>query len=213
VEELVDTMQQLTYSMVDGSGVDALLEAINMLNRAAESRDISTAGHGAAVAHYAEMIGQEMGLSEEDLTDLMRASHIHDIGKVLVPEVILNKAGKLSRDEFRQVQQHSVLGARIAELIPGGLRVAAIVRHHHERFDGSGYPDKLRGEKIPIGASILAVAESYVQQTSERTYAARKGPAQALAELESLSGTQYDPAVIKAFLHKMRSLKAVAAEA
>jgi len=118
----------------------------------------------------------------------------------------------LSRDEFRQVQQHSVLGARIAELVPGGLRVATLIRHHHERFDGSGYPDKLRGDKIPLGARLIAVAEAYVQQTSERTYATRKGPAQALAELEALSGTQYDPAVVKAFLHKMRSLKPVTAE-
>jgi len=212
VEELVDTMQQLAYSIVDGSGVDALLEAINMLNRAAESRDVATAGHGASVAHYAEMVGNEMGLSEEELADVTRAARIHDIGKVLVPESILNKAGKLSRDEFRQVQQHSVLGARIAELVPGGLRVATLIRHHHERFDGSGYPDKLRGEKIPLGARLIAVAEAYVQQTSERTYATRKGPAQALAELEALSGTQYDSAVVKAFLHKMRSLKPVTAE-
>lgn len=213
VEELVSTMQQLTFSITDGSGVDALLEAVNILNRAAESRDIATAGHGAAVAHYAEMIGMGIGLPDEELADLARAAHIHDIGKVLVPEGILNKAGKLSRDEFRQVQQHSVLGARIAEIVPGGLRVATLVRHHHERFDGTGYPDKIRGDKIPVGARIIAVAETYVQLTSERTYATRKGPAQALAELEMLSGSQFDPDVVKAFLHKMRSLKAVTAEA
>jgi len=213
VEELVDTMQELAYAIPDGSGVDALLEAVNILNRAAESRDVATAGHGAAVAHYAEMIANEMALPEEELTDMLRAARIHDIGKVLVAESILNKAGKLTRDEFRQIQQHSVLGARIAELIPGGVRVAALVRHHHERFDGGGYPDKLRGENIPMGARMIAVAEAYVQQTSERSYAARKNPAQALAELEAMSGTQFDPAVVQAFLRRMRNIKTVVAEA
>ncbi len=213
VEELVETMQQLAYSIPDGSGVDAMLEAINILNRAAEARDIATAGHGASVAHYAEMIGNEMALGEEELMDVVRAARVHDIGKVLVPESILNKAGKLTRDEFRQVQQHAVLGARIAELIPSGVRVAALVRHHHERFDGGGYPDKLRGEKIPLGARIIAVAESYVQQTSERTYATRKTPVYALAELEALSGAQYDPNVVRAFLHRMRTMKSATTEA
>jgi HD-GYP domain-containing protein (c-di-GMP phosphodiesterase class II) len=213
VEELAETMQQLAYSMPDGNGVDALLEAINILNRAAEARDIATAGHGAAVAHYAEMIANEMALAEEEVMDVVRAAHIHDIGKVLVPESILNKAGKLTRDEFRQVQQHAVLGARIAELIPAGVRVAALVRHHHERFDGAGYPDKLKGEKIPLGARILSVAEAYVQQTSERTYAARKSPTYALHELETLSGAQYDPDVVRAFLHRMRTTKTATAEA
>ncbi|PYX94373.1 MAG: hypothetical protein DMG67_01685 [Acidobacteria bacterium] len=213
VEELVETMQQLAYSIPDGSGVDAMLEAINILNRAAEARDVATAGHGASVAHYAEMIGNEMALGEEELMDVVRAARVHDIGKVLVPESILNKAGKLTRDEFRQVQQHAVLGARIAELIPSGVRVAALVRHHHERFDGAGYPDKLRGEKIPLGARIIAVAEAYVQQTSERTYATRKSPVYALAELEALSGTQYDPNVVRAFLHRMRTMKSATTEA
>ena len=213
VEELVDTMQELAYAIPDGSGVDALLEAVNVLNRAAESRDVATAGHGAAVAHYAEMIANEMALSEEELTDILRAARIHDIGKVLVAESILNKTDKLTRDEFRQIQQHSVLGARIAELIPGGVRVAALVRHHHERFDGGGYPDKLRGEHIPMGARMIAVAEAYVQQTSERSYAVRKNPAQALAELEAMSGTQFDPAVVRAFLRRMRNMKTVVAEA
>jgi diguanylate cyclase (GGDEF)-like protein len=213
VEELAETMQQLAFSLPDGNGVDALLEAINILNRAAEARDIATAGHGAAVAHYAEMIANEMALAEEEVMDVVRAAHIHDIGKVLVPESILNKAGKLTRDEFRQVQQHAVLGARIAELIPAGVRVAALVRHHHERFDGAGYPDKLKGEKIPLGARILAVAEAYVQQTSERTYAARKSPVYALTELETLTGAQYDPAVVRAFLHRMRTTKTATAEA
>jgi HD-GYP domain-containing protein (c-di-GMP phosphodiesterase class II) len=87
------------------------------------------------------------------------------------------------------------------------------VRHHHERFDGAGYPDKLKGEKIPLGARILAVAEAYVQQTSERTYAARKSPVYALTELETLSGAQYDPAVVRAFLHRMRTTKTATAEA
>jgi diguanylate cyclase (GGDEF)-like protein len=213
VEELAETMQQLAYSMTDGNGVDALLEAINILNRAAEARDVATAGHGAAVAHYAEMIANELGLAEDEVMDVVRAAHIHDIGKVLVPESILNKAGKLTRDEFRQVQQHAVLGARLAELIPAGVRVAALVRHHHERFDGAGYPDKLRGDKIPLGARILAVAEAYVQQTSERTYATRKSPTYALNELETLSGAQYDPAVVRAFLHRMRTAKTATAEA
>jgi len=213
VEELADKMQQLSYSILDSSAVEALREALNTLNRAAESRDVSGAGHGAAVAHYAEMIANEMVVSEEEMADIIAAARMHDLGKVLVPETILGKTGKLTRDEFRQVQQHAVLGARLAELVPGGLRVASFIRHHHERFDGAGYPDKIKGEKIPLGARIIAAAEAYVQQTSERAYAERKAPAQALAELEELSGAQFDPDVVRAFLRRMRSLKTVGVEA
>ena len=212
-EELLEKMQQLSYTILDGSAVEALREALNILNRAAESRDVTGAGHGAAVAHYAEMIANEMAVSEEEIADIIAAARMHDVGKVLVPEPILNKTGKLTRDEFRQVQQHAVLGARLAELVPGGLRVALFIRHHHERFDGAGYPDKFKGDKIPLGARIIAAAEAYVQQTSERSYAERKGPAQALAELEELSGSQFDPEVVRAFLRRMRTLKTVGAEA
>ena len=180
------------------------MEAVRTLTLAAEAREVASGGHGEAVAKYSEAIGRELGLPPEELADLMRAARVHDVGKILVPEAVLNRPEKLNEDEMRLVQLHASLGARIVETVPGYTRVANLVRHHHERFDGTGYPSQLRGEEIPLGARIIAVAETFAHITVDRPYAPRRTSSQALTELESVSGTQFDGMVVRMFLRQMK---------
>jgi HD-GYP domain-containing protein (c-di-GMP phosphodiesterase class II) len=133
------------------------------------------------------------------------------VGKILIPEALLNKEERLNDNEMRMLQMHPVLGARIVGTIPGSSRIVASVRHHHERPDGMGYPDRLKGDAIPLGARILSVAEAYAHITIDRPYAAKRTPSQAFAELERLSGTQFDAMVVRMFLNYMRRTKVMKA--
>src|SRR5207237_4454381 len=134
------------------------MEAVRTLNQAAEAREMAGPGHGEAGAQHAEAIGRELGLAAEELLDLGQAARLHDVGKILVPEPVLNKEEKLSRGDRALIESHPELGARILEIVPGSTRMSSYVRHHHERFDGTGYPQKLRGEDIPVDGRIIAVA-------------------------------------------------------
>ena len=207
-DELIATLRKLGETVGDGGRVDALMEAATILNQAAEAREVCAAGHGEAVAKLAEDIGRELTIAPEELLDLIHAARLHDVGKILLPEGILNKVEALSPEERAVIRLHPALSANIIEAIPGCARVAEIARYHHERFDGTGYPDGLRGEEIPLGARIIAVAEAFCNITTERPYADRRTPAQALGELEELSGTQFDGLVVRTFLRLMRAAKA-----
>ena len=204
IDELVATLLRLSDVIRDGSNAEALMEAVRTLTLAAEAREVASAGHGETVAKYAEDVGRELGLPADELADLIRAARVHDVGKILVPEGVLNRPEKLNEDEYRLVKLHASLGARIVETVPGYIRVANLVRHHHERFDGTGYPGQLRGEEIPLGSRIIAVAETFAHMTVERSYAPRRTPSQALAELENMSGTQFDGMVVRMFLRQMK---------
>jgi diguanylate cyclase (GGDEF)-like protein len=204
IDELVATLLRLSDAIRDGSNAEALMEAVRTLTLAAEAREVASAGHGEAVAKYAEAVGRELGLPADELADLVRAARVHDVGKILIPEAVLNRPEKLNDGDYGVVKMHSSLGARIVETVPGYTRVANLVRHHHERFDGTGYPGQLRGEEIPLGSRIIAVAETFVHMTIDRPYAPRRTSSQALAELESLSGTQFDGMVVRMFLRQMK---------
>jgi diguanylate cyclase (GGDEF)-like protein len=209
IDDLVSSLARLQASVAGAGAKDVVLEAIRMLGHAAEAREVAGAGHGDLVAEHAEAIGRELGMPEDDLNDLVQAARFHDIGKVLISPAILNKEQKLTLEEVHTLQQHPVLGARILGALPGAARAANIVRHHHERFDGSGYPEKLRGEAIPLGARILHVLEAYTHITLDRPYAAKRHPAQAMAELERMSGTQFDGMVVRVFLKQLKRSKAL----
>ena len=144
------------------------------------------------VARYADLIGRALGLGPDELTDLVYAARVHDIGKLFVPERILNKMGPLSEDEYHKVKSHARVGADIVGIIPGTDRIKKAVEHHHEALDGSGYPAALRGEQIPLWARILGLADAYVNMTTDRSFAPAKTSDQALTELEKLSGIRYD---------------------
>ena len=185
-----------------------LREAIETLTRAAESRELNSSGHGEMVAHYCEVIARSLRLSLEDVADLAYAARVHDVGKIFVPERTLNKSGPLTDDEFYILKMHSRVGAEILATIPGSENIQKAVEHHHEAFDGNGYPARLRGEQIPLWARILAIADAYVNMTTERSFAAAKTSEQALNELEKLSGTRYDGMLVRILLRELKAERA-----
>ena len=155
------------------------------------------------VAELAAIIGRKLGLSDDEIEKTRIAGLVHDIGKIGIPEAILNKPGRLTVGEYDQVKTHCETGERILRPVVDDAETLSMVRHHHERYDGRGYPDGLKGEEIPIGARILAVADTYDAMTSERPY--RKAMATELAclEIEQSSWTQFDPRVAGAFVKIM----------
>ncbi len=179
------------------------MDAVRTLNRAAEAREVA-AGHGEAVARYAELIARELAMSEDEASDLTFAARVHDVGKIVVPERILNKPSSLTEDEYHLVKTHTMVGAQIIATIPGSQRMCQFVRHHHERFDGAGYPDTLKGEQIPLGARIIAVAEAYVDMMTDRPHANARPQNEAIDELESLAGLQFDGMVVRILVRQLR---------
>jgi len=174
----------------------------HLLDRLTAGRlDIHTPGayaHSRRVARLAASTAKQLCLPREDVTRVRRAGAFHDIGKVEVPIEVLNKPGPLTDEEFEVVKRHATAGARmIAE--SGDERLAAMVRHHHERYDGGGYPDGLAGEEIPIGARIVAVADTFDAVTSARPYRPAMSPGEALLLLRREAGRQLDPKVVAAF--------------
>ena len=135
----------------------------------------------------------------EEVERIRHAGELHDAGKVAIPEAILAKPGPLSEDEWAFVRRHPLIGERIVRSAPSLSRVAELVRSTHERFDGQGYPDRLRADAIPLGARIVSVCDAYDAMTSDRPYQRALGPDEALAELRRCAGTQFDPAVVEAF--------------
>ena len=207
LDELLTTLKKLCIRE-DGEedfNTQVLREAIEALARAAELRELNGTGHGELVSRYAQLIARALGFSPEDLDDLVYAARIHDAGKIFVPNRILNKSGPLTEDEFYMVKLHAHVGAEIVATIPGSEKLRDAVEHHHEAFDGSGYPDKLRGEQIPLWGRILAIADAYVNMTTERSFAGAKSSEQALAELEQLSGIRYDGLLVRLLFHELKS--------
>lgn len=205
IEELISTLKRLSSKIADCR--EPLMNAIDALTRAAETREVHSAGHGDFVARYADALGRELGMGDAELLDLTYAARIHDAGKIIIPEKILCKPAALTDEEFYLVKMHSTVGAQIAETIPNGEDISRIVRHHHERYDGTGYPDKLRGEQIPAGARAVAVAGAFVSMRTERPFAPLLSLADAIRELEQNSGTQFDPNAVAAFLRLLRNEK------
>ncbi len=175
------------------STVEALATAI-------DAKDPYTHGHSARVADYAIATAREMKMSESELEMMQTAAYLHDVGKIGIPEPILTKPGKLTTEEYEIIKTHPEISARILSPVNFRGEVISIVRHHHERFDGDGYPDRVKGESIPLPARILAVADAYDAMTSERPYRPSMDPENAKAELIRCAGTQFDKEIVQAFL-------------
>jgi putative nucleotidyltransferase with HDIG domain/PAS domain S-box-containing protein len=167
-----------------------------------------TRGHSVNVARHAESIAREMELREDNVYILKIAALLHDIGKIGTYDVILEKKGKLSNEEFKMVKMHPVQGEMILSPIKGLEDILPIVRHHHERLDGTGYPDQLKGNEISLLAKILCVADAYDSMISNRPYRSSRGEEYAVAELKRCSGTQFDPEVTEALLRVLRTGRA-----
>jgi HD-GYP domain-containing protein (c-di-GMP phosphodiesterase class II) len=145
-------------------------------------------------------VARRIAVGGEALDEVFRAAQLHDIGKVGIPDAILNKCSGLTDSEWEFVRNHTILGERILQGAPALRPIARLVRASHERWDGSGYPDRLRGDEIPLGARIVSVCDAYEAMTTERTYRAAIPHEVACQELRRCAGTQFDPAVVEAFL-------------
>jgi len=165
-----------------------------------EVSDLGTAEHSDDVLTLCEALGRELELDETSLRHVAAGAQLHDVGKVAVPSVILNKPGPLTQDEWAVVREHTVIGERILRSVPEMAEVATIVRHSHEHFDGSGYPDGLEGEQIPLASRIILCADAYHAIRSDRPYRAGRPAAEALAEISDCAGTQFDPRVVGALV-------------
>ena len=184
-------------------------KSITSLAQALEARDKWTRGHSKRVAEISVKIGEEIGLSREDLEQLDLAGQLHDIGKIGIPDEILRKPGPLTPEEFRVVKEHPEIGYQILKPLfeerPGlesgsDINVLEVILHHHERFDGTGYPSGLKGEEIPLGSRILLVADAYEAMTSDRPYRKALPLKRAIEEIRRNAGTQFDPQIAELFI-------------
>lgn len=180
------------------------LQLMQMLSTTIEAKDEYTKGHSHRVAEYSVLIARELGWNEKELSNLKNAAHLHDIGKIAIPDTILNKPSKLSEEEFSIIKEHTIIGANILKNISLIDHVQEIVRNHHERYDGNGYPDGLKGKEIPLHARIVAVADSYDAMSSQRIYRNQLPPEKIIQELENNKGTQFDPEITDIFLKLLR---------
>jgi two-component system cell cycle response regulator len=155
--------------------------------------------HMRGAGELARRVGRRMGMSGEELDEVVRGAELHDVGKIAVPDAILHKPAALDPDEWAFVHRRTIIGERILAAAPALRPVALLVRASHERWDGRGYPDRLAGEEIPLGARIIAVCDAYDAMRTDRPYRRACTEAQALAELRRCGGTQFDPAVVEAF--------------
>ena len=178
----------------------AYLESIETLRYTVEAKDIYTRGHSDRVAEYSVLIGKKLGLSEEDLKTLHLGGLFHDIGKIGVPDSILQKGSTLTDDEYSQIKQHPNIGVHILSNASIFQDILPIVEHHHEKFDGSGYPSRLKGNDIPYLARITSVADSFDAMTSRRSYRDSLPMETVISELKRCSGTQFDPDIVNLFL-------------
>ncbi len=189
---------------------DLHLRTIEALALAIDAKDHCTHNHVRRVETYAVEIGREMGLSSDELRALRAAAMLHDIGKLGVPDQIISKPGRLTEGEFEKMKSHPVIGGQIVELVKFPYPVAPIVRAHHEKWDGSGYPDGLRGEQIPLGARILAAVDCLDAVASNRQYRPALSLDEAMAFVASEAGKGYDPAVVRILQRRYRELEVLA---
>lgn len=182
-------------------------ELVDSVVSVLDARDPYTFEHSERVALFSDLISNALKLPKEDVELIHYASHLHDVGKVGIPDQILNKHGTLTAEEFLLMKSHSRIGFNIVQKMGVLIDISPIVLHHHERWDGDGYPDGLKGLDIPLGSRIIALADSFDAMTSNRTYRKRLSVNEAFKEIESYSGTQFCPDVVKAFLSIKKEIK------
>jgi len=183
-----------------------VIDTLTSLALAVDAKDQFTQGHSHKVSSYAVLIAEAIGLKASEIEEVRLGGMLHDVGKVGIMESILNKNGPLNPDEWEAMKRHVEYGAKLLEPLRGTDRIRAMVAHHHEFFDGSGYPDGLAGNQIPLGARIVAIADAYDTITSERTYKKARTPEEAFLELDRCGNAQFDPDLVKTFISRLRQL-------
>ena len=187
--------QQLMLAQLEQAYEASLI----MLANAIELRDKYTRGHVERVMRYSMLIAQRLGWTAAQMRPLQFGAILHDIGKIYIREDVLRKRSVLNREEWGEMKEHAQVGAGLLQSISYLSEVIPIIRHHHERWDGQGYPDGLAGEEIPQAARIVAVANSFDAMTTMRVYQRASSPQEALGEIMSGSATRYDPEIVEAF--------------
>lgn len=194
------TPQAISVPDLSGKDRNLFLQVVTALTQAVELRDKYTGSHTQRVTDYALMLAKELGLPQAELRKIQIGAPLHDIGKIGIDDAILRKSSKLTKEEYESMKAHTLRGAAILETIPDLAHIIPIVRSHHERWDGKGYPDGLVGEKIPLLARIVAIADAFDAMISNRPYRSGLTMEKAFTELKDQAGTAYDPACIEAFL-------------
>ncbi|SHI68960.1 HDIG domain-containing protein [Geosporobacter subterraneus DSM 17957] len=205
IQSLSLSVNQLSHSILSKISQlqNSYLQTIEALVTTIEVKDPYTKGHSERVAKYSLMIANSLGLA--NAKEIETAALIHDIGKIGIPESILNKPGKLTEEEFSYIQQHPEIGFKILDMIEEFKDIKQMIRHHHEWFNGKGYPLKISGDSIPLGARVIAVADAFDAMTSRRPYKSPSSTAAALEEIQRMSGTQFDPLIVDAFIQVVSS--------
>ncbi len=206
----LERIQQATQAS-RGEGL-SLLDTVTALAFAIDAKDHYTQGHSQSVSRLAMQLGRHLGLSEADLEEIRLAGILHDIGKIGIPESVLNKPARLTAEEYEVMKTHTVLGDKILEplKVKAIQRIRLMVRHHHEYYDGHGYPDGLNGDSIPLGARILAIADAFDTMISRRAYKEGLSVAEATSELVRCRGNHFDAALVDAFLKSIESVNLAA---
>ncbi len=187
----------------------AYRQSLLTLARAVEAKDAKAAGHGERVAEYAIAVARQMRLPTKAVRQLEYAAFLQDVGNIRVSHAILNKPGRLTKQELKRLQTHTMIGAEMVEQVRFLKDISPMIRYHHEAWDGSGYPDGLTGEEIPRGARILTVATAFDSMTSERSYHGRMEEESAMRELKAGAGGKFDPTVVEAFLNVLEKARGV----
>jgi two-component system cell cycle response regulator len=187
------------YAEKNSGRVSARIQSAQVLRRALEAWDAELGEHTGDVAALAARVARRLGLDDDEIERIATAAELHDIGKIAIPRSILRKPAALDADEWAFMRRHTLIGERIAQGAPALVGVAGLIRSSHERWDGAGYPDRLAGDEIPLGAQVLFVCDSFSAMTSDRCYKAGMSEAEALEELRRHAGTQFAPAVVEAF--------------
>jgi diguanylate cyclase (GGDEF)-like protein len=204
--EALRTADGRMYMQKQGGRPSAGRQSKDVLMRALYERSAELATHVGEVGEMARRVAVAMGLQGEHLEQIMQAAELHDVGKMAIPEAILNKPGPLSDEEWEFMRKHTLIGEKILSAAPALAGAARLVRSSHERYDGRGYPDGLAGEEIPLGARIVAVCDSYEAMTSDRPYRARMTSEDAVVELRACADSQFDARVVEAFLESYLNL-------
>jgi putative two-component system response regulator len=185
------------------TSLERATQIVAALANAVEAKDVGLVHHCRWLAHHAARVGANVGLRGEELEAVAYGALLHDVGKIGVPEHLLRKEGPLSVDEWTLMRRHPEIGERICRPLQASRTFAPIIRHHHEFFDGSGYPDGLRGERIPLGARIVSIADAYEAMVHGRPYQPAQPHERAAAELKRLRGVQFDPELVPVFLDEL----------
>ncbi len=183
-----------------------VMDTLTSLALAVDAKDQFTQGHSHKVSSYAVLIAEAIGLSKLEIEEIRLGAMLHDVGKVGIVESILNKNGPLNPEEWEEMKRHVEYGAKLLEPLRGTESIREMVAHHHEFFDGSGYPEGLAGDEIPRGARIIAIADAYDTITSERTYKKARTPEEAFQELDRCGEAQFDPELVQTFISRLREL-------